>query len=101
MQRKLLGTILSGSLSEGLVMKLSSDCSLEDIKTGKFVSLQGERYTFFCMITDLELQVSNPDILLFPPTGQESLLKKVLQKQDIFARATVRPMLMLNAERQL
>lgn len=101
MQRKLLGTILSGSLSEGLVMKLSSDCSLEDIKTGKFVSLQGERYTFFCMITDLELQVSNPDILLFPPTGQESLLKKVLQKQDIFARATVRPMLMLDVERRL
>jgi uncharacterized protein len=99
MARKKLGHILSGSLSEGLAMRLEPSCGLEDVKTGKFVSIVGEQYTFFSLITDLELQVTNPDILLFPPQDDEKLLSEILKKRDIYAKVNLRPMLMLDRDK--
>lgn len=98
--KKILGHILSGSLTEGFVMRISPDADLEDIKTGKFVSVSGKNYTFFSLITDLSLAVTHPDILLFPPTKHEKLLTNVLKKKDIYATANVKPMLMLNHEKK-
>lgn len=100
MSRKQLGHILTGSLVEGLVMRLNHDSSLEDIKTGKFVSIVGEQHTFFSLITDLELEVTNPDILLFPPDEHEKTLSNILKKRDIYAKVTLRPMLMLDKNKQ-
>jgi Predicted ATPase len=96
MRRKKLGYILAGSLVEGLVMRLDSACALESVKTGKFVSVQGKEYVFFSLITDLELQVTNPDILLFPPQEDETLLQEVLARHDMYAKVQLRPMLMLD-----
>ena len=75
MAKKILGYILAGSLSEGLTMRLDHAYSLEEIKTGKFVSIHGNQYSFFSLITDIELQVTNPDILLFPPGKEEQMGK--------------------------
>ena len=96
MSRKKLGHVLSGSLSEGLVMKLDSTCGLEEVKTGKFVTVLGNQYTFFSLITDLELEVTNPDILLFPPEEDELLLSDIIKKRDIYAKVSLRPMLMID-----
>lgn len=93
---KKLGHILAGSLSQGLIMRLDHRCSLEDVKTGKFVSIVGKQYKFFSLITDLELEVTNPDILLFPPQENETLLSDILKKRDIYAKVNLRPMLMLD-----
>ena len=76
MPRKRLGHILAGSLVEGLTMRLDHNCSLEEIKTGKFVSIVGEQHTFFSLITDMELEVTHPDILLFPPSENEKILTR-------------------------
>lgn len=100
MARKCLGHILSGSLTEGIVMRLDAHCSLEEIKTGKFVSIIGDHYTFFSMITDLDLQVTHPDILLFPPADNEKLLSGLLKKRDMYARVVLRPLLMLDKQRR-
>ena len=54
---------------------------LEDIKTGKFVCIAGTTYKFFSLITDLRLEVSSPDILLFPPAEHEQLLYDIAQKK--------------------
>lgn len=94
--KKLLGTISGGSLSDGFVMRITHDAALEDIKTGKFVCIVGTSYRFFSMITDLSLEVTNPDILLFPPSAQEPLLLNALKKKDIYSSATLKPLLMLN-----
>jgi DNA helicase HerA-like ATPase len=96
--KKILGHILSGSLTEGLIIRIHPDIPLEDIKTGKFVSIKGKNHTFFSLITDLTLQVTHPDILLFPPTPEERLLTSLLQQRDIYATATLKPMLMLTAD---
>ncbi len=94
--KKLLGHITGGSLGEGLVMQVHSDTHLEDIKTGKFVSIVGQTYTFFSLITDLSLGVTNPDILLFPPSPEELLLMRILKQKDVYATAILKPMLMLD-----
>lgn len=94
---KKLGNIISGSLSEGFVMRLDPDSNLEDVKTGKFVSIKGKNYTFFSLITDLELQVTNQEILLFPPEEGEDLLLDILKQRDIYTKVSLRPMLMLDS----
>lgn len=95
-----LGTIIGGSLTEGLVMRVTAGTSLESIKTGKFVSIVGTHHTFFSLITDLKLEVTHPDIVLFPPAKNETLLTDILQKRDMYATVTLRPMLMLNQEKK-
>jgi uncharacterized protein len=97
-QNTLLGHIVSGSLTEGLTMRISPHTDIEALKTGKFVSIQGNQQRFFCLITNISLEVTHPDILLFPPTSNEHLLKKALRSKDIYASATVRPMIALSAD---
>ncbi len=94
--KKFLGTIISGSLLEGFIVRINPAASLQTIKTGKFVSIQGECAKFFSLITDLRLEVTNPDILLLPPTAEEHLLHSVLKKRDIYATAHVKLMVMLD-----
>lgn len=98
--KKLLGTIISGSLTDGLVMRIQPHADLEHIKTGKFVSIIGNQYTFFSLITDLKLEVTHPDILLFPPTQEEALLTSLLRQRDIYATATLKPMLVLGRDKR-
>ncbi len=98
--KKLLGRVISGSLTEGFVVRINPDTDLEDIKTGKFVSIVGKQHKFFSLITDLTLEVTHPDILLFPPTSQEKLLNNLLKQRDMYATAILKPMLMLNKEQK-
>ncbi|MFA5307179.1 MAG: DUF87 domain-containing protein [Candidatus Babeliales bacterium] len=96
MQRKKIGHILAGSLVEGLTMRLDTACSLDDIKTGKFVCIDGDAYRFFSLITDVSLHVTHPDILVFPPSDDEHMLNRILKKKDTYAHVMLRPMLMLD-----
>ena len=43
----ILGHIVTGSLTEGLTMRISPDTHIEKLKTGKFVSIQGRVSTIF------------------------------------------------------
>lgn len=96
-----LGTIIAGSLTEGLIMRIHPHAQLDHIKTGKFVSVTGHNQRFFCLITDVKLEVTHSDILLFPPGPQEPLLQNALRTKDIYATATLRPMLALQAMNKL
>lgn len=96
--KKIVGHIISGSLTEGLIIRIAPETPLEDIKTGKFVSIAGKNHTFFSLIMDLTLEVTHPDILLFPPTPEETLLTNLLKQRDMYATATLKPMLMLNKD---
>jgi len=100
MQRT-LGTIIGGSLADGLTMRVNAETPLEIIRTGKFVSIVTPQYKFFSLITDMRLEVSHPDILLFPPGEHEQLLMSVLALKDMYATAVVRPMVVLNDRKQV
>jgi hypothetical protein len=93
---KKIGTILAGSLTEGFTMRIQGDAQIEEIKTGKFVSIVGSNHKFFSLITDLKLEVAHPDVLLFPPSNNETLLADAIKATAIYAVATLRPMLMLD-----
>ncbi|MCL4361753.1 ATP-binding protein [Candidatus Dependentiae bacterium] len=95
MQKK-LGHIISGSLADGFIMRLDSAMNFNEIKTGRFICISCQNQKFFSLVTDLQLQVTHPDILLFPPKENETLLTKTLKLKDIYATALVKPMLMLS-----
>ena len=96
--KKKIGHILSGSLEQGLLMRINSEINPESIKTGKFVSIVGADHKYFSLITDLSLAISHPDILLFPPAENEELLLSFLKQKDMYATANLKPMLMLGAD---
>jgi DNA helicase HerA-like ATPase len=96
--KKKIGHIISGSLEQGLVMRIDAATNPEEIKTGKFVSVIGNNNKYFSLITDLSLEISHPDILQFPPNETEQLLLSFLKQKDIYATATLKPMLMLGAD---
>ncbi len=95
-QRTPIGTIIQGSLNEGLVMRINSGTSLESLKTGKFVSIIGHEYTFFSMITDLTLAVTNQEVVLYPPREQDKLLQEIVREKCMYATAQLRPLIMLD-----
>lgn len=92
---KQLGVITRGSLVEGLEMKLDPEVSVEDIKAGKFVVVEGEKNEFFSMITDVRLDATNPDILAHPPSQDDNLMRSVLSGTSTYVTVSLRPMLML------
>lgn len=96
-----LGYIIGGSLQEGLTVRLDAAINPETIKTGKFVSIVGATYRFFCIITDLALHVTNQDIATYPPTPHETLLHAILRRQDLYATACVKPMVMVDRQEKV
>lgn len=92
---KQLGVITRGSLVEGLEMKLDPEVSVEDIKAGKFVVVEGEKNEFFSMITDVRLDATHPDILAHPPSQDDNLMRSVLSGTSTYVTVSLRPMLML------
>ena len=90
-----IGVVTQGSLTEGVEMKLNPDRSVEDVKAGKFVVIDGYKNQFFSMITDLSLDATNPEILLYPPREGDQLLHSVLNGASTYVTVALRPMLML------
>lgn len=100
-KNKILGHIVAGSLADGFVMRIHPKTDIEELKTGKFVSIHGNQNKFFSLITDLKLEVTNPDILLFPPSSDEILLQESLKTKDIYATAILRPVIMLDSNNRV
>lgn len=98
--KKLLGHIIAGSLTEGFVMRIHQTVPVQEIKTGKFVSICGNLTTFFSLVTDIKLEVSHADILALDPHMHNSLLMTILSDHDIYATAIIRPMLMLDSQKR-
>ncbi len=94
-----LGIITQGSLTSGLVMKLDAAHSVEDLRVGRFVVVEGKRARFFSMLVDISLSASNQSFLDDPPLDSPFALA-VIQAGAAYGTVKVQPMLMLenNAE---
>lgn len=90
-----IGQIVSGSLADGLTMRLHPEQSVEDIRAGKFVVVDGAKYQFFSMITDVALGTSTRGLLENPPRRNDGLMQEVLSGTSTYADVALRPMLML------
>jgi len=94
-EQEQVGFIVRGSLAEGLEMKLSEARSIEQVRQGRFVVIQGVQHRFFSMVTDVALGASSPQLLLHPPRPEEELLRQVLAGTSLYGSVQLRPMLML------
>ena len=92
-----LGIVTQGSLSTGLEMRLDMSQSVEDLRVGRFVVVEGKNRRFFCMLTDVTLSASNAAILTNPPQADDFLLA-VLAGTSTFGTVKVQPMLMLEKQ---
>ncbi|MEQ8971485.1 MAG: DUF87 domain-containing protein [Coleofasciculus sp. C1-SOL-03] len=91
---KPLGSVIQGSLSGGLEVRLEADVSVEDMRVGKFLVVQGMRSRFFCMLTDVALGTSSQRIWANPPHPDDSFLREVLAGSGTFGTINLTPMLM-------
>ena len=90
-----MGAVVRGSLQAGIQMKLAG--SVEEIRAGKFVVVDGARHEFFAMITDVSLDCVSPGILADPPAGSsaaDAFLRSALAGTSAFGTVTLKPLLM-------
>ncbi len=95
---KPLGSVIQGSLSAGLEVRLHPDVSVEDMRVGKFLVVQGVRSRFFCMLTDVSLGTSSQRILANPPSPEDDFLREVLAGSGTFGTVNLTPMLMFTPQ---
>ncbi|MBW4518238.1 MAG: ATP-binding protein [Scytolyngbya sp. HA4215-MV1] len=93
-----LGSVIQGSLSQGLEVRLHADVSVEDMRVGKFLVVQGVRSSFFCMLTDVTLGTSSQRILANPPDPSNTFLQEVLAGTGTYGTIDLTPMLMFTPE---
>ncbi len=89
-----LGSVIQGSLSEGLDVRLYPDISVEEMRVGKFLVVQGVRSRFFCLLTDVTLGTANPRILANPPSFEDTFMRDVLAGSGTYGMIELAPMLM-------
>jgi len=89
-----LGSVIQGSLSQGLEVRLHPDVSVEDMRVGKFLVVQGRRSQFFCMLTDVALGTGSTRILAHPPEPSNLFLQEILAGTGTYGTINLTPMLM-------
>lgn len=93
-----LGSVIQGSLTGGLEVRLHPDISVEDMRVGKFLVVHGVRSRFFCMLTDVALGTANDRIIANPPGWEDTFLRDVLAGSGTYGTVDLTPMLMFTPE---
>ena len=93
-----LGSVIQGSLSRGLEVRLHPDVLVEEMRVGKFLVVQGVRSRFFCMLTDVALGTASPRILASPPEPSNIFLQEVLAGSGTYGTVDLTPMLMFTPD---
>ncbi|WP_088890364.1 helicase HerA domain-containing protein [Leptolyngbya ohadii] len=96
-----LGSVIQGSLSQGLEVRLHADVSVEDMRVGKFLVVQGVRSRFFCMLTDVALGTASQRILSNPPDPANTFLQEVLAGTGTYGTINLSPMLMFTPKQEM
>ncbi|HLC30748.1 MAG TPA: ATPase, partial [Dehalococcoidia bacterium] len=92
-ERRPLGLIVAGSLSHGLDVKLSPERSIEEVKVGRYVTIQGEQTRFFCMASDVSLAATDAALASTPPDLSDPLIAEVLRGTGTYGVVHVVPYL--------
>lgn len=91
-----LGVVVGGSLSHGLDVKLDRETVIEDLAVGRYVVVRGTHKRFFCMITDIALDTTNPAIRSDPPDLTDPFLREIYAGTAAFGTIHVAPMLTID-----
>lgn len=91
-----LGVVVGGSLSKGLVVKVDSGQNIEELAVGRYVVVHGDNKRFFCMITDIVLDNTNPEIQSAPPDISDPFLRAVYNGTAAYGKIHMQPMLSID-----
>ena len=94
---KLLGMVVEGSLSRGVTVRLDPSSSVEDLKVGTFVTVEGERSRFFGVVTDVGLGSAEPALKDRPPDVQDPFIAQVIAGTTAYGTISVLPTLTMPA----
>ena len=92
-QGRYLGTVAEGSLARGVEIRLDPSTSVEDIKVGTFVTVQGERLRFFGVVTEVALGAADPRIKFTPPDVEDPFIAEVISGTTAFGTISILPAL--------
>jgi hypothetical protein len=81
-QEKRIGVVVGGSLSKGLTVRLEPGQDVEDLAVGRYVVVRGSRSRFFCMITDVLLDNTNPEMPEQPSRCLQPLSARCLYRHS-------------------
>jgi DNA helicase HerA-like ATPase len=95
-----LGVVVGGSLSKGLIVKLDRDQTIEELAVGRYVVVHGaNNMRFFCMLTDIVLNSTNPSIQNHPPDlVDDPFLRDIYIGTAAYGTISVTPMLSIEEE---
>jgi hypothetical protein len=93
-----MGVVIGGSLSEGLAVKLNREVSTEDLAVGRYVVARGRSRRFFCMVTDVALDATNPLVAKQPPDYSDAFLAEIHRGTTTFGTVHLSPLLILENE---
>ncbi len=88
-----LGRVIKGSLLEGIEARLDDDVTVEDVRVGRFVVVDGARNRFFSAVHNVKLANTNEDVLLRPP--DDGFVQEVLRGTNTYATIDLRPKLLI------
>ncbi len=95
---KRIGMVVAGSLTNGMDVKLDAGASVEEIKVGAFVTIQGEKLRFFGVVMDVSLGATDQTLSLSPPDVSDPYIASVISGTAAYGRFNVEPMLVQDIE---
>jgi DNA helicase HerA-like ATPase len=98
---KNLGTVVSGSLTKGLEVRLDATTSVEDIAIGSYVTIEGKEHRFFGMITDISLEATDSEIANSPPDISNPFIAEVIAGTATYGELHVLPMLTIGGAKEI
>jgi uncharacterized protein len=93
LEGKALGLVVGGSLAQGVEVRLDAggQVSVEDIKVGSFVTIQGSLQRFFGVITDIALSSTDPRLKHTPPQVDDPFIAQVVSGTVAYGTVSVLP----------
>jgi DNA helicase HerA-like ATPase len=88
-----LGMVIEGSVTDGVEVRLDPGASVERVKVGTFVTIQGAENRFFGVVTNVGLGSTDPRLKYTPLPDNDSFVTRVLQGTVAFGTVSVLPQL--------
>ena len=88
-----LGMVIEGSVANGVEVRLDPGVSVEQVKVGTFVTLQGANNRFFGVVTDVGLGSTDPRLKYTPLPADDPFVIQALQGTVAFGTVSVLPQL--------
>ena len=90
-----LGVVVDRFLAHGVEVRLDAGASVEEVKAGAFVTIQGTGHRFFGVVTDISLGSTDSRLKHAPPGVDDPFISQVLQGTVAYGTISVMPNLVM------